>query len=280
MPDADVSPHTSRTQRLYPILGLLLAATCTGIPANAPGIDEPNQHQLASVPIQVNIENMTRSLSVIVVEAEPRTLSHSTLTSIRLAIRNDYPSAVVAFELVLPSGGKGRLTSLVDYFLSIDHPLGLQPEETIYRSILIPATLPPVVRVSGALLADGDADGEERTISEMRSSREAQIFQVEKAITMLRSWLSRSDLNLNATANLLMMKSEIDQLDQEGSNRQGAMYDSGLQYVRTYLQIWIDGILSHASDESNMPDLEVIIRTRLAALQRATPTVLERQRVR
>jgi len=258
-----------RLQIQFPPLFVCLLVASVNEVAGPIGIDEPNQHQLASVPIQVNIENMTRSLSVIAVEAEPQALSHSTLTSIRLAIRNDYPSAVVAFELVLPSGGKGRLTSVVDYFLSIDHPLGLQPEETIYRSILIPATLPPVVRVSGVLLADGDADGEERTISEMRSCKEAQIFQVEKAITMLRSWLSRSDLNLNAKANLLMIRSEIDQLGQEGSNRQGPMYASGLQYVKNYLQIWMDGISSDASDESNMPNLEAIIRTRIAALQRA-----------
>jgi len=229
-----------------------------------------DQAQLPSVPIQVDIENMTRSLSVIVVEVEPRRVSDSSPTRIKLAIRNDYLAGVVAFELVLPSGGKGRLTSLVDYFLSIDRPLGLQPEETIYKSILIPATLPPVVRVSGVLLADGDSDGEKRALSELRSCREGQIFQAEKAITMLCRWLSRSDLNVSVTDKLLMIRSEIDQLDQEGSNRQGPMYDSGLQYVRTYLQNWTDSILSDARDESNMPDLEAIIRTRITALERAT----------
>jgi hypothetical protein len=87
---------------------------------------------------------------------------------------------------------------------------------------------------------------------------------------MLCRWLSRSDLNVSVTDKLLMIRSEIDQLDQEGSNRQGPMYDSGLQYVRTYLQNWTDSILSDARDESNMPDLEAIIRTRITALERAT----------
>jgi hypothetical protein len=228
-----------------------------------------DQEQLESAPIHVDIENMTRSLSVMVIEVRSETASDKPITHIKLAVRNDCLAGVVAFELGLPSGGQGQLSSLVDYFLSVDHPGGLQPEETIYRIIVIPASPSPVIRVSGLLLADGGSDGEAGAISEMRSLREGQVFQTGKAIALLSRWLMRSDLNVQVTDDLLMIKNEIGQLEEEGPSDRGVMYGSGLQYVKTYLRIWIESILESAGEGHSPPDLEAIIRTRLAALQRA-----------
>jgi hypothetical protein len=246
-----------------------LAGSLQPMESPAPAMKTLDQEQLESAPIHVDIVNMTRSLSVMVIEVRSETASDKPITFIKLAVRNDYSTGVVAFELGLPSEGPGRLTSRTDYFLSIDHPRGLQPEETIYRTIVISAFPSPVIRVSGLLLADGGSDGEPGVVSGLLSNREGQIFQTEKAIALLSRWLSRSDLNGQVTDNLIMIKKEIDQLEEEDSNGRGVMYSSGLQYVKTYLQIWLESILESAGEGHSPPDLEGIIRTRVAALQRA-----------